>query len=842
MTIMIMTETTDMASPRKVIGIAFATQYVELGIQFLAVLVLARLLSPDQIGTFSVAAFLMSMLHAFRDFGVAQYIIQERDLTRDKLQSAMGVAILLALAVALVLYAISAPVARFYGHPALESVLHVMSLSFAVSPFGSVMMGLLRREQRLRAIFCVKTASAVCHVSVAIVLALNGYGAISLAWANFAGILTFGVAGNLLRPPGTPWLPRLRNVRKILSFGSVSSLGNLANTAGASAPEMVIGKVLNMASVGYFSRATGLVQLFTRLITGALNPLVLPYFAQMRRQGQDLTRPYLLAVEHLTALAWPFFGALLVLAYPMVRSLYGANWDASVPLVRLLCVAGALGAVTLFASQAMIANGQLRSSTLCGLVVEPVRVVAVLASAQHGIAAVAAAMVVAELFSLLVASWFLKRALGVHPTHVLRACARSALITAAVVAGPLLLWRLWDHDPHSSWPPLLAGIASAAVGWLAALRLTGHPLGEHVLPLLGLAPRGAAGAPGLKQQLKQWAYRGGLLAAYHRLRNRRTLTVSMFHRVLPPSDPRYPGADPEWTMTPESLEHCLRFFKRHYRLVSAEQVFAALRGEAVLPPRSMLVTFDDGWADTAEFAQPVLDRLQVPALVFVAGEAIDRATPFWEERVYSFIATDPNALVHLAQELAHAGLAPLELGPDAVAGEAGARRVIAQLGQRERAAVLALAARLPDPAGALPAMLDRAQLARLVAAGHAIGGHGMTHQPLTRVAALAPELTAAQARVAGLLQRGAVESMSLPHGASSAAVLDACRAAGYRYLFDSAAHLNVLERSGGAGAVGRIHISERAIVSAGRFDPARLAASLFLRPLKPLPAPGAAHG
>lgn len=838
---------------RKAVGISFATQYVELGIQFVSVMALARILSPSEIGTFSVAAMLMSMLHVFRDFGVTQYVIQERELTREKLQGVMGVAILLALAVAALLAALSGPAARFYDNPALRELLLVMSASFAISPFGSVLLGVLRRETRLEAIFWIKTSSALCHVAVAISLALAGYGALSLAWANFAGILAFGLAGNLFRPAHMPWGPRLRNIRAILSFGSISSLGNLANNVSASAPELIVGKVMNMAAVGYFSRANGLVQLFTRLIGNAVTPLVLPYFAQVKREGKPLTQPYLQAVAQITAVAWPFLAVLLVLAYPVTHALYGAQWDASVPVAQVLCVAGAIAAIGLFSSQAMIAAGQVRSATLCTLLVQPVRVVAVLAVSKHGLLAVALALVASECVALAGVCWFLRRTIGVGPLALARACAASAVITLCALAAPVLLWLAGFDFKTEVWTTLILGGLGAAIGWLGGLALTGHPLAAHVLPLLklgaGTSPRAAAAggqaplSPAARARLL--AYRSGALGAWHRIRNRRNLTVVMFHRVLPRSDPRYPGADPEWTMTPESFAQCLEFFRRHYRVVDAATVFAALEGKAALPPNSLLITFDDGWADTAEFAQPVLERYRMPSLVFVAGGAIGQVDPFWEEALYSFLASEADAPARLEAALAGLGMAPLASQPQAGAGEPGIRAVIRELGQRPREQALALAAELRRQSGkdgGLPAMMDVAQLRRL-AEGHAIGGHGMVHQPLTRVPDLAAELRAAQASVAGYLGQDKVASMSLPHGAGSAEVLAACRQAGYRYLFDSRAHLNRIEGEAAPGqdigAVGRIHISERQISDAcGRVEPTLLATWLFLRPVRALERPG----
>jgi len=474
---------------KKAIGISFVTQYVNLVIQFVSVMVLARIMSPSEIGTFSLAAMLMTMLHVFRDFGVTQYIIQERDLSREKIQSVMGVAILLALAVAVIMLALSVPVAKFYENHTLRDVFLVMSGSFAISPVGSVILGVLRRDGRLKAIFYIKTFSALCQVIVAIGLGLKGFGAVSLAWGNFAGILGFGLAASLFRPTGLPWFPRFYNMREILSFGSVSSAGSLANIAGTSAPELVIGKVMDAASVGYFSRATGLVQLFGNLITGALTPLVLPYFAQMRREGKSLDKPYLMSVTQLTAVAWPFYAVLILLAYPVTRALYGVQWDVSVPIARLLCIGGAIAAVGQFASQAMIGAGSVRSSTQCNLIVQPIRILAALAASSHGLLAMAAALVVAECIGLISTCWFLHRTIGVHPFELARACSKSALIMLCSAAVPVLVWFEGADSTTHIWLALVAGGGGALVGWVAGLILTRHPLANHVLPLMRLSNR-----------------------------------------------------------------------------------------------------------------------------------------------------------------------------------------------------------------------------------------------------------------------------------------------------------------------------------------------------------------
>ena len=128
-------------------------------------------------------------------------------------------------------------------------------------------------------------------------------------------------------------------------------------------------------------------------------------------------------------------------------------------------------------------------------------------------------------------------------------------------------------------------------------------------------------------------YRSGALHAYHRRRNRDRLTVVMFHRVLAPSDPRWPTADPEYSLRDDLFAECLGFFRRHYHVVGLDDVMAARRGGRPLPPCPLLITFDDGWSDTEEFALPHLVRAGMPALLFVVADAVGRREPFFQERM-----------------------------------------------------------------------------------------------------------------------------------------------------------------------------------------------------------------
>jgi O-antigen/teichoic acid export membrane protein len=216
-------------------------------------------------------------------------------------------------------------------------------------------------------------------------------------------------------------------------------------------------------------------------------PLVSPYFAHIRRQDGDQAATYLIAVEYLTAFAWPFFAVMLLLAQQVVRALYGPQWDASVPLVEVLCLAGAVSSISLLAGQVMVANAQVRYFANCQLIAQPVRIAAVVVASAHGLIAVAVALVVSECFALLVISWYLHRTIKVRPAELLRACRKSVFVAFCAALVPLAVRIFWRGDPSNPWPALSAGVLGAALGWIAGIIVTGHPLSRHG-PLRKLIP------------------------------------------------------------------------------------------------------------------------------------------------------------------------------------------------------------------------------------------------------------------------------------------------------------------------------------------------------------------
>ncbi len=155
-----------MGNIRSSIVFSFAEKYLSLVLSLVGTMVLSRLLTPSDTGVYSLAAVWAGIAQVFRDLGVSQYIIQEKELTRDKIRAVYSVSFATSWSLALVIMLSGVPAARFYGEPRLLDVLSVLAFNFAIIPFGSVTMAYMSRELKFRDISIINLFSSLVSLAV----------------------------------------------------------------------------------------------------------------------------------------------------------------------------------------------------------------------------------------------------------------------------------------------------------------------------------------------------------------------------------------------------------------------------------------------------------------------------------------------------------------------------------------------------------------------------------------------------------------------------------------------------------------------------------------------------
>lgn len=472
-----------MTTVRRSFAYSLADNYLGVVLQLISTFVISRLLSPGEIGIFSVAAALSALASTFRDFGVAEYLIQAPKADDRRLRAALAANLAVSWAVAVLLLAVSVPAGDFYRNDGVATVLQVLSINFLLIPFGAVTMACFRRELNYRPIFIINVSSSIAGFVVAIAAAMAGLSYMSMAWGALAGIVvTIGVA-TLLRPAHMPWMPSLRGIGEVIRFGKFATGAYLVEQLGRSAPEAVIGRAVDLAAVAFFSRANGILEIFNRAIMRAVVQVCLPYFAQRERASADTQADFVRAAAYVTSVGWPFFMVALPLAYPLIRTLYGPQWLASVILAQVLCVAAMVELPYTLASEMLVAKGRIDLSTRLQMLTQGVRIAAILAFIPFGLLAMCWALVATALVNSALAAWHLRQVIGLRPGALVRGCASSALVAAGCAAPVVLIRLVMPQTDANHLTTLALTLPAAALAWLLGIALTGHPIWAEVRQL-----------------------------------------------------------------------------------------------------------------------------------------------------------------------------------------------------------------------------------------------------------------------------------------------------------------------------------------------------------------------
>jgi peptidoglycan/xylan/chitin deacetylase (PgdA/CDA1 family) len=205
---------------------------------------------------------------------------------------------------------------------------------------------------------------------------------------------------------------------------------------------------------------------------------------------------------------------------------------------------------------------------------------------------------------------------------------------------------------------------------------------------------------------------------------RARLSILMYHRVLPAPDPLTDATDAAtFDAHLAALARCMRVLP----LVDAIDRLAAGR----LPPRALAITFDDGYADNATLALPLLQRYRLPATFFIADGFLGGGRMF-NDTVIEAIRRMPGP----ALDVPAAGLTAVPVGTIEEKRAAVGRTLAAVKHLDDAARHLAVAQVAHAAGAALPddLMMTPEQVRSLAASGMTIGGHTVRHPILTRIA------------------------------------------------------------------------------------------------------------
>ncbi|WP_419827840.1 oligosaccharide flippase family protein [Sphingomonas sp.] len=453
-----------------------AAQLLSFTLQFAASVVLARHLSLREAGIYAAALAVAGVLALIQTLGLQALIVREEELTDEVSATAFTVNALISLLLAAALLAISAAGGRWLGDPGVGRVLRAVAVVPLFAIFAFLPSAILERHGRFREIAVATTAGSVAGAVATMWLVTQGFGYMSAAYAQWATGLVAAIAINLLGFRHASLRVGFSAWRRVAEFGFQMLAVTGINQASTRLSELVLARFLGLPALGLFSRASSLNGLLWTNIHLLVGRVMLVDFAGLHRGGASLRPRYLQTVEIVTALLWPVFAGLAVLAPPFVQMIYGPRWVPAAAPLALLALSSLVQVAITMTWELFAATGELRAQTRIEFIRSLLALAAFVGGCLVSLEAAAAARVADALFALALYRPHLDRMTGTRTADFWPIYARSALLTlvACAPAAALMVWRGWSAA--TPLPLVLASVAAGGGLWVAALMATRHPL------------------------------------------------------------------------------------------------------------------------------------------------------------------------------------------------------------------------------------------------------------------------------------------------------------------------------------------------------------------------------
>ena len=458
-------------------------------LQFGGTVVLARLLTPYEMGVYAVAAAVMGVLGILRAFGLTVFVVREPQIDADLLASAFTVNAVVAALVAFLVAGFSVAAGSFLHEPGIRRVTLVLSVIPLISIFEFLPAARLERDSQFRPIAMMNLVRAGASNLLTIALAVAGLSYMSMAWGQIAGAVASAAGFMICGRQYVSYRLAFNGWRQITVFGMQQLAIQGVNTLAQRISDLLIGRLLGLSALGLYGRAVGLTNLLWSNAYMIVGRVILVDLAGQRRGGMDLGERYLRTVEVISALLWPSFAGLAILAGPLIYIVYGPAWVAAAPPLSMLAVASIAFISLGMTWEVFIVCNQTSELARIECSRAGIGVILFAVGCFFSLTTAAAARILESFIAIAIYLPRVERITATQRSDFVRIFRRNAIATVIPCSPAFILMTLYGWSPQVPISLVAAAIGGGATIWVGILHLMGHPLSYELRRLVAESRR-----------------------------------------------------------------------------------------------------------------------------------------------------------------------------------------------------------------------------------------------------------------------------------------------------------------------------------------------------------------
>lgn len=303
--------------------------------------VLARLLTPGDYGIVGVLTIFTLIAGNLQSSGFTQALINLKPPKPEDYNSVFWFNVIVSVVLYTILWFCAPLIAAFFHQPVLVDVSRFVFLAFLISSLGIAHAAYMSKNMMNREIAIINLIALLCSGATGIILAFNGYAYWSLAWQQVIYITVL----NIGRYYFVKWRPIFKidfgPVKRMFGFAVNILFTNIINTLSGQILTFIFGRFFPITQVGNFTQANKWNTQANTFVSGTLTQVVQTVLVSVNDDKERQKRIFRKMIRFTAFVTFPVMLGLALVANEFVIVVLGNKWLDCIPLLQVLCMAGA---------------------------------------------------------------------------------------------------------------------------------------------------------------------------------------------------------------------------------------------------------------------------------------------------------------------------------------------------------------------------------------------------------------------------------------------------------------------------------------------------------------------
>lgn len=396
-----------------------AAQAVKFVAQMASVIILARLVAPEEFGLIAFMTSIFVFINLFSEFGLPFAIVQRQEINNIDLNTIFRLSVISAFLFLIFFSLCGIFASLFIGDLKYLWITATFGAIFAFKTLAIIPQGLLRRQLKFGFLSFQEGSAFLVGVILSILVAFQGYGLTALMTLQFVpSFLSFISSWTF-----AGWMPKrerkpLKNIMSYLSFGGSFTYVEMANTLCKHLDSLLIGKIWGMEILGQYNRAYSLMLAPLNQIMGPIGAVIIPAFSRVIHKKEVFEKWTSSMLILFTGFFAPCAAFLMLNSSKIIEVLLGPNWSLSGKIFFWLALAVFSKPIGCLVYWLFVATGEMKQMTLWTTIYAASTIAIICIGVLKGPVVLAALFTMSEIFlQIPLAIYFLNKTKTINGTR-----------------------------------------------------------------------------------------------------------------------------------------------------------------------------------------------------------------------------------------------------------------------------------------------------------------------------------------------------------------------------------------------------------------------------------------